>query len=441
MNNKLYIVALLALGLILHFGFFSHPNEVVFDEVHFGGFISNYYKGEYFFDIHPPTGKLAIAGFGKLFDFKPEISFSEIGNKFPNNDYLALRFLPNLAGALLPLIIYLLLVELGIGRKAAFFGGLFIAFENAILTQSLYILLDGFLLAFGFATLLFYFKYKNSQKLLYIFLTALFGGLAFSIKWTGASFIGLAGLLELIYWIKHHHHRRLIINYAVLIFLPLIIYAAGFWIHFKLLPNSGGGDAFMSQEFQATLKGNGNYNPEAHLGFWSKFIETNEEMYTANQGLTAEHSYSSQWYTWPLMKRPIYYWVNENSRIYLIGNPLIWWASTIAIVYLAISLVLKHTDWRDKNYLPTFIVGGYILNLLPFIGVARVMFLYHYFAALIFAIMALVYLISITEHSYKIFWSFTVAVIISFLFFAPLNYGKGLTPNQYESRVWVESWR
>ncbi len=31
---------------------------MVFDEVHFGKFISGYIRGTYFFDIHPPAGKL-----------------------------------------------------------------------------------------------------------------------------------------------------------------------------------------------------------------------------------------------------------------------------------------------------------------------------------------------------------------------------------------------
>ncbi len=33
------------------------PPAVVFDEHHFGRFTNQYWKGEYFFDIHPPLGK------------------------------------------------------------------------------------------------------------------------------------------------------------------------------------------------------------------------------------------------------------------------------------------------------------------------------------------------------------------------------------------------
>ena len=104
MPKHLLLLIILGLSLITHFLFFGHPNETVFDEVHFGKFISGYFTHEYFFDIHPPLGKLLISGAGYLADFKPGFSFAEIGQKFPDNIYLWLRLLPTLAGILLPLI-------------------------------------------------------------------------------------------------------------------------------------------------------------------------------------------------------------------------------------------------------------------------------------------------------------------------------------------------
>ena len=38
----------------------------VFDEYHFGKFVNNYNDGKYFFDIHPPLGKLTLAFAGWL---------------------------------------------------------------------------------------------------------------------------------------------------------------------------------------------------------------------------------------------------------------------------------------------------------------------------------------------------------------------------------------
>src|SRR3990167_5284194 len=153
-----YLLFVLALSVVTHFAFFGHPNETVFDEVHFGKFVSGYYTGEYYFDIHPPLGKLMIAGFAKLFDFEPEFNFAEIGKEFPDKKYLALRFLPILAGTLLPLVIFLIALRLGFSRMGAFAAGLLIIFDNALLTQSRLILLDPFLLLFGFTSLLFYLR-------------------------------------------------------------------------------------------------------------------------------------------------------------------------------------------------------------------------------------------------------------------------------------------
>mgnify|MGYP001575210580 FL=1 len=184
MANKSLIFILLAVSLATHFAFFGHPNQTVFDEVHFGKFISGYYTHEYYFDIHPPLGKLMIAGFAKIFNFKPEFSFAQIGEEFPDNEYLTLRFLPSLAGMLLPLIIFLLALQLKFKPLGAFIAGFLVAIENALVVQTHYILMDGFLLLFGFSALLFYFR----RKFLWM---AVFGGLAMSIKWTGLTFLAL----------------------------------------------------------------------------------------------------------------------------------------------------------------------------------------------------------------------------------------------------------
>ncbi|MDP3792542.1 MAG: phospholipid carrier-dependent glycosyltransferase [bacterium] len=453
MHKKWYIIILLALGLLTRFIFFGHPNETVFDEVHFGKFISGYYTQEYFFDIHPPAGKLAIAGFAKLFNFKPGFAFTDIGNKYPDNQHLILRFLPSLAGALLPVVIYLLLIEMGINRLASFFGGLLIVFENALLTQSHYILLDSFLLLFGFSALLFYFKSQKPWAPSHImrwcpwFLFGFFSGLALSIKWTGLGFLALPLLIEFVKIVKEKDFKKFLTILLPPVAIALLVYSVIFLAHLIILDKSGPGDAFMSQGFQKTLAGNQYANnpniKESNL--FQKFTELNFEMYKANQRLGAHHSYSSSWYSWPLMTRPIYYWVKDNQRIYLIGNPIIWWASTVAVILLLLQIATskwqKVKQFNLNNSPPTFLMAGYMINLLPFIGVKRIMFLYHYFTAYIFAIMALVWLISQTKNSEKIFRVLIVAAIASFIFFAPLSYGLELSPRAYELRVWLASWR
>ena len=443
MSTKWYLIILLALGLLTRFMFFGHPNETVFDEVHFGKFVSGYYTREYFFDIHPPLGKLTIAGFAELFDFKPEFAFSQIGDKFPDKQYLILRFLPNLAGALLPLVIFLLMLEIGISRFASFFGGLFIVLENALLAQSHYILLDSFLLLFGFLALFFYFKSRNypPRSTFYILLFGLFSGLAISVKWTGLSFLALPLAIEAVRIIKNRNYKNIFKVLLLPIVVAVSVYFIFFAIHLNILNKSGPGDAFMSAGFQKTLVGNIYTGDQIKTpNIFQKFMQLNFEMYKANQRLDASHPYSSQWYNWPLMTRPIYYWVNDNARIYLLGNPLIWWASTVAIIIAIMHCALRIRD-QFKNKLIWFLLAGYTINMLPFIGVKRVMFLYHYFIAYIFAIMILVWLISRSKHSKIIFVALLALSTVAFVYFAPLSYGLDLSSKAYEARVWLNSWR
>jgi dolichyl-phosphate-mannose-protein mannosyltransferase len=466
---KLYIAIILFSSLLTHFLFYGYPNETVFDEVHFGKFISGYFTHEYFFDIHPPLGKLLISGVGYLAGFKPGFSFAEIGQKFPDSTYLWLRFLPTLAGALLPLVVFLLTLKLRLSQLAAFSAAMLTVFENALSVQSRFILLDSFLLLFGFLALLFYFIYrerkaaaiKNSRGTFYLMLAGIFGALSLSVKWTGATFLALIIILEAIRFIREKNGQLLVKNLLNLIILPLVIYFSIFAIHLKLLTKSGPGDAFMSPAFQKTLLGNAYQNsPDVkQLNLLEKFEELNIEMYKANANLTAGHPYSSKWYSWPFMIRPIYYWYKNNapdaSRIYFLGNPLIWWASTIAIFYLLINLIqfafvfvvskIPSLKIKIKNYttelLPLFLGGAYLLNLLPFAGIQRVMFLYHYMTGLVFAIIALVYLIDKTQNKKRIFSILLVISILSFIFFSPLTYGLPLSEKAYHARLWLSSWQ
>ena len=419
------------LGLATHFLFFGHPNQTVFDEVHFGKFVSGYYTHEYYFDIHPPLGKLLIAGFGKLFDFRPEFSFAEIGDEFPDSKYMALRFLPSLAGSLLPAIIFLLASQLGFSRRSAFVAGILIALENGLLVQTRFMLMDGFLLLFGFLSLLFYFKSRSSLMAnSYWLLAALFAGLAASIKWTGLTFLAVIVIIEAVKIWREKKFSPITSAVAKLLVIPFAVYFSVFALHFALLDKPGPGDAYMSQEFH-------------EKNVLKKFVELNWQMYDSNQRLTSDHPYSSKWYSWPFMTRPIFYWVDGDARIYFLGNPAVWWASTVGVVLSIWYLVLSIKN-RRKDKILILLLGAYALNLLPFIGIQRVMFLYHYMIAMVFAVLMLTYVIEKTynERQTKIILTGLVLVsAASFLYFSPLTYGLSLSPAEYEKRVWLPGWK
>jgi dolichyl-phosphate-mannose-protein mannosyltransferase len=440
-----HMIALVALGILVHAFYFGKPATTVFDEVHFGKFISAYFTHEYYFDIHPPLGKLILAGWGKLWHFQPGFSFANIGDMYPDKAYLALRFLPSLAGALLPLVIYLLALQLGLTPVTAFGAGILVALDNALLVQSRLILLDSFLLLFGFGAILAYATWRNHieprSHMWLLVLAGILSGLAISIKWTGASFLGLIMLMELIdVWRNRHEtvRQRLMWIVSSLGIAPLVIYFLVFVIHFSLLGKSGTGDAFMSQRFHSGLTGSIVTTTENPMNIFQKTFELNREMYRANQRLTASHPYSSPWYSWPFMDRPIFYWVQGEARFYLLGNPIIWWFSTAAVfTCLAIAVV---SLGRIAPPLAIMLVG-WASNLLPFVGITRVMFLYHYFTALIWAILMLMWLVNRDKHRIRITLAIALLTLMAFIYFAPLSYGIPLSNQHYEQRVWFSHWR
>ncbi|HEY4506728.1 MAG TPA: phospholipid carrier-dependent glycosyltransferase [Candidatus Paceibacterota bacterium] len=458
--NKLYVIILIIASIATHFIFFGYPQETVFDEVHFGKFLSGYFTHEYFFDIHPPLGKLLLSGVGYITGFEPGFSFAEIGQQFPNKDYLWLRLLPTLAGTLLPIVIFFLVLEMGMSKLAAFFAGIAAALDGALLVQSRFILLDSFLLIFGFSGILFYFLFRRSDKNYFLLLAGAMPALAASVKWTGLSFLTLIVIFYLFSLLKSPQKIKLLIRgFCFLGLVPLAIYFLIFKSHFLLLNKSGPGDAFMTKEFRKTLvNSTDSQDPEIKpLNIIGKFEELNIQMYKSNATLTATHPYSSQWYTWPFMIRPIYYWnysptqeqtdnqettIKEvrHSRIYLLGNPIIWWGSTVAIVYLLITTLPGLFRKSKAKMVTIFLCAGYLLNILPFIGISRAMFLYHYFPALIFAIISLAYLVDKLNNKKRVFTTLILISVALFIFFAPLTYGLPLSDSAYNLRNWLPSW-
>lgn len=435
------LILVIIISALTHGLYFGHPNTTVFDEVHFGKFVSSYYTGEYYFDIHPPLGKLIIAGAAKVVNFEPAFSFASIGDTFPDKKYLALRFLPTLAGFLLAVVIFLLVLELGLSVPAAFLAGALVGVDNALLTQSRLILLDSFLLLFGFGALLSYIRWRNGGTKWLLLSAGVLAGSAASIKWTALTFLAIIGAMELAHlWQDRWTHslKRLRTVIISLVVAPFVIYFAAFAIHFYLLPSSGTGDAFMSPSFQKTLDGS-RYADQDDIepaGIFEKFIGLNREMYRSNKRLSATHPYSSSWYTWPLMARPIFYWVKDMARIYLVGNPVVWFGSSFAVIASLWFLVRRRAD----ALLP-ILLGAFALNFFPFAAIGRVMFLYHYFTALIFAVLVLAWLIDRLQRPERGALALAFMALVAFIYFAPLSYGTTLEPPALERRLWFDSWR
>lgn len=265
-----FVAGLAIFASAIRFHKLSQPSSVVFDEVHFGGFARKYVIGRFFMDVHPPLAKMLFAVVGYLAGFDGEFDFKTIGLDYltSNVPYVAMRMLPAGLGVLTVLLSYATLRASGCRSIVALFGAGLMTIDNALATQSRFILLDSPLVFFIALTAYGFTKFMNEIPLQrdwfrYLFLTGIGLGATVSAKWVGLFTIGWVGALTV--WqlwlalgdlsVSPQNYGRQVVSRAVLLIgVPVTFYLAMFALHFICLANTGDGASFLSPEFQATLQ-------------------------------------------------------------------------------------------------------------------------------------------------------------------------------------------
>jgi dolichyl-phosphate-mannose-protein mannosyltransferase len=432
------------------------PPSIVFDEIYFRTFAGDYLSGHYFFDIHPPLVKLIFAGIGTLFHLSADQMTSGAAGAS------ILRVAPALAGAALVPLIYVILRQMHLGRRVAVLGAALVLLDNALLTESRFVLMDSMLLLTGFGAISTYLAFRHSrgkrQWALAVLMAVLLGVLV-TTKWTGLAIGALISATWVIDGVAHRRKWLRMLGEAVItLAIVAVIYIGSFMIHFALLTDTGDGDAFMSDRFQSTLVGNPRYDPTVKMSFWEKFLELNGEMYSAQSSLNGKtHPYASRWYTWPFMFRPVYYWQGETTptgaqeNIYFMGNPAVWLISTVGFAVAAILWLCRSRLLNGRHNQVAFLLAGYALNFVPFAFITRPMFLYHYLFAYVLAILTTCIVLGslfdwqTTRYgrviAHRTFWLIIAIAGLGFLYFLPLSFGWPLSPTEIQQRMWFPSWR
>ncbi|KAL1609193.1 Dolichyl-phosphate-mannose--protein mannosyltransferase 4 [Nothophoma quercina] len=277
-DYKVAIAIMTALAFITRFWGISHPDQVVFDEVHFGKFASYYLQRTYFFDVHPPLGKLLFAFAGWLVGYKGEFLFENIGDSYISNNvpYVAYRAMPASLGALTVPIVFLIMWESGYSLPACVTASGLMLLDNAHIGQTRLILLDASLIFFMALSVLAYIRFYKlrhdpfSRKWWkWLLLTGISLSCVISIKYVGVfTFfsIGVPVLIDL--WDLMDVNRRqgalslpefgkhFAARVVGLVVVPFFLYLFWFQVHFTILSRSGPGDDFMTPEFQETLSDN-----------------------------------------------------------------------------------------------------------------------------------------------------------------------------------------
>src|SRR3954466_611032 len=131
------LLGLTALSLLTHFWNLFSPAAVVFDEAYYEQYAGAYFTHAFYFDVHPPLGNLMYAGLARLLPISPAILAAPAPAP-------AMRLLPAAFGALAVPLVYVILTQLGVGRRIATLGALAVLLDNALLAASRFILLDTF---------------------------------------------------------------------------------------------------------------------------------------------------------------------------------------------------------------------------------------------------------------------------------------------------------
>ncbi|KAM0687296.1 Protein O-mannosyltransferase 2 [Conglomerata obtusa] len=252
-------------------------SSVVWDEAHFGKFSARYLKREFYFDVHPPLGKMMTALSGFVFRQDKDFKF-ESGTKYPENmDYVGMRRFHAFFSSFIPVFAYGITLELKYNKEQAATMALLFIFENGFGSISRLILLDSHLLFFTGCTIYFFVRFFMRKKIYDLALLGTSLGCVMSVKWIGCLttlMIGIYTIFEL--WCVLMSTKRIGILFKMfffrslfLIFLPIFFYLLFFAIHFIICNNSTSDEAHMSSAFQATLKNGKLTNIQKYVGFGS----------------------------------------------------------------------------------------------------------------------------------------------------------------------------
>jgi dolichyl-phosphate-mannose-protein mannosyltransferase len=431
---------------------------VVWDEVHYERFAGAYFTGNYYLDVHPPLGKLLLAGAAKLLG----VSGTVLANAQPAP---LLRALPALAGALMIPLAYLLLRELGGGRRTATFGALLLLVDNAMLVESRLILPDMLLLFSGMCAALAYAcarRRTGAARGWWLAGAAAAAGIALSIKWTGLSALGLVGVVWAVesWRDRRGEWRTLAREAAMLAVIPVAIYVSAFAVHFALLPHGrSSADPIMSDETRAMLNDRPIGESAPREPFVKSFADLNRQMQAINEGwATSQHPAASKWYTWPIAKHSVSYFNESDAAagterwIILFGNPVVWWGVLFGALAVVAASVRGARALAPRRAVLAALGAGYLLNFLPFAFIHRPMFLYHYFFALVYSVLFVAVGIGAlagwdgddeefwrfpSAMSLRLFGGVAGAATILFLYLIPFSYGWPLSAQGVLHRRWI----
>ena len=422
---------------------FPYP---VFDEVHFPKFAENYLLGIPPNDGHPPLGKYLIALGIVLF------GHNEIGD----------RVASAVIGAAIPLLVIGLVYRLTSKTFLAILAGILTFADGLLLVESRYGLLNVFLVALGLGSQIFLLAGLENQlerqaksRWLMLSLSGIMLGFCAGVKWNGAGFwlmtwiliaIALLARNSLIQKLLPKTNINLGVKLGKLADLGTLPWYQ-YLVCFAIMPAI----AYVVQWTPHVIMVLKIFTPNATGWEWLQafgkhLVISNQYIYQWNTSPSSVgtpdhpiHPYCSSALSWALSMRPVGYYFHTDGDVWqdvhALGNPILWWLSTLAIVAIAF--------WGIVKMRPAliYVSVGYAANYFPWLIVKRCLFIYHYMSSSVFSFIALAILIN-SLYQQKQIWGKILAVMIitavlsAQIFFMPIWLGLPLSPQAFYQRMW-----
>ena len=127
-------------------------------------------------------------------------------------------------------------------------------------------------------------------------------------------------------------------------------------------------------------------------GYGWSVDELHAQMFGYHFNLKAGHDSASPWWSWPLALKPTWFYSGsfdgrQLAVIYNGGNPILFWAGIPALAACAV------LAWKRRSMALVLIVAAFAFQYVPWIRIERATFAYHYLTAVIFAMIAVAYLV------------------------------------------------
>ena len=426
------------------------------------------YTGEAAYVVHPQVGKHLIG-----------LGLRLLGAQDPVGWRLAAALAGVLAAVLLTRIAGRLFGSPALGVVA----GLLLAVDGAAIVAARTSLLDGFLMVFVLAAFgaLLIDRDRSRERLARLtgpprsavawgpglglrpwrVAAGVLLGLAVGTKWSGLWFVAAFGLLT-VGWDLSARRRAGIANWwqdtllrdAVPAFVAIVVVAAltyvASWFSWLTTPGAYGRD------WAARHPGEGvTWLPET----LRSLVNFHQQILAFHTGLTSDHPYASDAWTWPLQLRPTaFFYVAPtppqqlcgadrcSQAITSLGNPVLWWLACLAVLACLWWVV------RRRDGIAAAVLTGLAAGWLPWFAYSqRTVFTFYAIVLLPWLILALTWagarLLAAAAGDQRrlrllrrVLLGLGVVVLAVSVFFYPLWTGQVVTFRFWQLHQWLSGW-